>query len=415
VTDREIAPEVRRRRMLRRVATVVIAIAAIAFSFGATIQWLRPSVRRTDLQFARVERGSVDATLQGSGTIVPAVEQVVSSPVDARVLRIERRAGDHVHAGDELVTLDTSASRLDVDRLAGSLATRQSEQLQLQLKLDETLANLRAQIEQKKLDSEIFHLKAEQNAKMHAAGLVSQQDDMAAATAAKKSDIELAQLGEALTRAQRSSVAQLAAVASELTTLKKERDQSQRQLDLAMMRADRDGVVTSIVIDSGSTVRRGDIVARLADLSSFAVDASISDLHAAELSAGMPVQVRLDEETTLAGAISSIEPRIENGAVKFHVALVDRSNRKLRNNVRVDVYPVTSHRANILRVSRGALGSTQREDVYVVRGSELVRVSVQWGLAGQQYMEPISGLAAGDEVVISNMNDYAGVKALRLK
>src|SRR6476659_6613249 len=113
--DREIAPEVRRRRMLRRVATVVIALAAIAFSFAATVQYLRPSVRRTDLQFARVERGSVDATLQGSGTIVPAVEQVVSSPVEARVLRIEHRPGDHVHAGDELMTLDTSASKLDVD------------------------------------------------------------------------------------------------------------------------------------------------------------------------------------------------------------------------------------------------------------------------------------------------------------
>ena len=413
--DREIAPDVRRRRMLRRVAAVVIAVAAIAFSFAATVQYLRPSVKRNDLLFARVERGSVDATLQGSGTIVPAVEQVVSSPVDARILRIERRAGDHVHAGDELMTLDTSASRLDVDRLSGSLATKQSEQAQLRLQLDETLANLRAQIEQKKLDSEIFHLKAEQNAKMHAEGLVSKSDDLMAATAAKKSDIELAQLGEALVRAQRSSVAQLAAIASDLNTLKKERDQSQRQFDLAMMRADRDGVVTSIVTDSGSTIHRGDIVARLADLSSFAVDASISDLHASELAAGMPVDVRIDDDSTLPGTISSIEPRIENGAVKFHVALDDRSNRKLRNNVRVDVYPITSRRTNVLRVRRGALGSTLREDVYVVRGSELVRASVQWGLAGQQYMQPLSGLAAGDEVVISNMNDYAGVRTLRLK
>jgi HlyD family secretion protein len=258
-------------------------------------------------------------------------------------------------------------------------------------------------------------LRAEQNAKMHAEGLVSKSDDLMAATAAKKADIELAQLGEALLRAQRSGVAQLAAIASDLNTLKKERDQSQRQLDLAMMRADRDGVITSIVTDSGSTIRRGDIVARLADLSSFAVDASISDLHASELAAGMPVDVRIDDDTTLPGTISSIEPRIENGAVKFHVALDDRSNRKLRNNVRVDVYPITSRRANVLRVRRGALGATQREDVYVVRGSELVRTSVQWGLAGQQYMEPLSGLAAGDEVVISNMNDYAGVKTLRLK
>lgn len=401
--------------MTRRIATVAIALAAVVFSFGATIQWLRPSVHRSDLLFARVDRGSVDATVQGSGVVVPAIEQVVSSPVDARILRIDRRAGDRVHAGDELLTLDTSQSRLDVDRLAGTLATKQSEQAQLGLKVEETIANLRAQIEQKKLDAEIFRLKAEQTAKLHSEGLVSQQDYMAAETAKKKCDIELAQLDDALARAQRSGTAQLAAASSDLATLRKERDQSQRQLDLAMMRADRDGVITSIVTDSGSTVRVGDVVARIADLSSYRVDATISDLHASELHAGMPVRVRIDDETAVDGTVSSIEPRIESGAVKFHVALADPSNAKLRSNVHVDVFPVTARRAGVLRLKRGALGAAEFEDAFVVRGSELKRVSVKWGLAGQDFIEPVSGLHDGDEVVISNMNEYAGVQTLRLK
>ena len=413
--DREIAPEVRRRRLVKRIVPVLIAAAAITFSLAATVQWLRPSVRRADLQFARVERGSVDATLQGSGTVVPAVEQIVSSPVEARVLRIVRRAGDRVKAGDELIALDTSATRLDVDRLAGSLSSKESELAQLRLIVEENVANLKAQIEQKKLDAQIFKLKAEQNARLHAEGLVSQQDDLAAATAAKKSDIEIAQLNEALARARRSGTAQLAAAAASLGTLRKESEQSQRQLDLAMMKADRDGVITSIVSDEGATIHRGDIVARIADLTSYRVDATISDLHASELVAGMPVRLRVDDATTIDGAISSIEPRVENGTVKFHVTLADASNAKLRNNVRVDVYPVTGRRTGVLRLRRGALGQGQREDVYVVRGEELMRVSATWGLAGQEYIEPLSGLRAGDEVVISNMNEYAGVNALRLK
>src|SRR5438046_7386125 len=92
--DREIAPEVRRLRVIKHTATVVIAIAAAAFSVAATVEWLRPSVHRRDIQIARVERGSVDATLQASGTIMPASEQVVSPPVEARVRRTARRAGE---------------------------------------------------------------------------------------------------------------------------------------------------------------------------------------------------------------------------------------------------------------------------------------------------------------------------------
>jgi HlyD family secretion protein len=413
--DREIAPEIRRRRMMRRVVTIVIAAAAIMFSFGATIQWLRPSVRRSDIETARVERGAVDATVQGAGTIVPAVEQVVSSPVEARVLRIVRRAGDRVKAGDELIDLDTSATRLDVDRLAGSLATKESEQAQLRLKLEETLANLRASIEAKKLDAQIFRLKAEQNAKMHAEGLVSAQDDLVAATAAKKCDIELAQLADALVRAQRTGEAQLAASASELATLRKEREQSQRQLDRAMMRADRDGIVTWTIEEQGATVRVGDVLARIADLSAYRVDATISDLHAPQLAPGLPVKLRINDTAFVTGAISSVEPRIDNGTVKFHVRLDDPSNGLLRNNVRVDVYPVIGRHRDVLRVRRGALGQTEAESVFVVRDGHLEATTVHWGLGGQDFIECQSGLHAGDEVVISNMNDYAGVKTLRLK
>jgi HlyD family secretion protein len=413
--DREIPIEERRARSSKRVAAIAIAIAAISFSFAATVQWLRPSVRRRDVQTARVERGTVDATLQAGGTIVPAGEQVVSSPVEARVLRIIHRAGDRVSAGEELVALDTSATRLDVDRLADQVAQKESEVSRLRVKLEDTLATLRGNIEQQQLDAQILEFKADQNAKLHKEGLVAAQEDLAASTAAKKSSMQIARLRDALVRAQRTGQAEIDAASSSLRTLRKEREESERQLQLAMMRADRDGVVTWVIPDAGSTIRKGDIVARIADLSSYRVDALISDLHASKLATGMRVRVRIDDTTVLAGTITGIEPRVENGTVKFHADLDDRANAKLRNNVRADVYVITGARDNVLRVRRGALGQGQIERVFVVHDATLVRTPVRWGLAGQDYIEPLEGLAEGDEVVNSNMNDYEGVQRLRLK
>ena len=98
--DREIAQEVRTRRTTKRVVIAVVAVAALIFCVAATVSWLRPSVRRSDLQIARVERGAVDATLQATGTVVPEIETVISSPVEARALRIQHRAGDRLRAGD---------------------------------------------------------------------------------------------------------------------------------------------------------------------------------------------------------------------------------------------------------------------------------------------------------------------------
>jgi HlyD family secretion protein len=412
--DRPIEPEVRRNRNLRRAAIAVLSIGAVVFLVHATVKWLRPSVARRDVELARVEVGPVDASLQASGTIVPAFEQVVSSPVEARVLRIIHRAGDHVRAGDELVALDTSSAKLDADRLTGSVASKESEQAELKLKIEETLANLRAQIETKKIDREILQLKAQENATMAREGLVSSQDNLAAAAALKKSEIELEQLGEALARARRTGDAQLASSASAIATLQRERQESERQLSLAMMGADRDGVITSIVEDSGATLHKGDVVARIADLSSYRVAATISDLHASELAPGMRVRVKLDDTTSIGGAITSIDPRVDNGSVRFWIALDERSHPKLRNNVRADVFVLTSRRANALRVRRGSLGNSAVEDVFVLRGGDLVRTQVRWGVEGESTLEVASGLRAGDQIAINNMSDYSGVERLRV-
>ena len=100
-------------------------------------------MRRSDLQIARVERGSVDATIQATGTVVPEVETVISSPVEARALRIQHRAGDQLHAGDAILTLDTSATKLDLDKLNDAVAQKESALAQARLKAEEEIAACR--------------------------------------------------------------------------------------------------------------------------------------------------------------------------------------------------------------------------------------------------------------------------------
>ena len=386
--DREIAQSVRTKRVARRAIVAAVGVAALLFCVAATVSWLRPSVRRSDLQIARVERGSVDATIQASGTVVPEVETVISSPVEARALRIQHRAGDQLHAGDAILTLDTSATKLDLEKLNDAVAQKESALVQARLKAEEEIAASGAALEQKQLDSDILKLKAAQNMRMHAEGLVSVQDELVAVTAKKKSDIEIAQLRDAMGRTKRTSDAQIAAAELDLRTAQKERDQS----------------------DQGS-----DVLARVADLSAYRVVATISDVHASKLAAGMRAHVKLDDTTTIDGTISSIDPRIENGVAKFYVTLDQRAHPRLRNNLRVDVLPILGSHGNVLRMRRGALGQGEREDVFVVRGNALVRTAVRWGLAGDEYIQPIDGLREGDHAVISNMSDYQGLKELRLR
>jgi HlyD family secretion protein len=412
--DREISLSERKRRVVRRVMMALIAIAVVGVGFAATVEWLRPSIDRDRVQFARVERGTIEATLEANGTVVPLDEQVVSSPVEARVLRIERRAGDRVKAGDALLTLDTAATQLEAARLEDRLAQRVSAADELRLKLDESIATLRAQIEQKKLDGEIVRYTAQQRATLRSEGLIAESDARAAAASAKKSDIELRALEQALARTLRSRDVQLASARADIAMAARERDESRRQLALAMLRADHDGVLTSIVNEPGATVRRGDVLARIADLTSYRVVATISDIHAVRLSSGMRARVKLDD-AAIGGTIDSVDPRIENGVVRFYVTLDEPAHPSLRNNLRADVFVVTDRKSGALVIRRGTLGRIDPNHAFVIRGETAVRVPITFGLAGDRTIEIVDGANEGDEIVISDMSEYRHIKELRVK
>ena len=167
--------------------------------------------------------------------------------------------------------------------------------------------------------------------------------------------------------------------------------------------------------EEGATIRKGDVIARLADLSAFRVDASVSDAYASRLSVGQPVQVRVDDRM-LDGQISDVLPTVQNGVITVRVALKDRSNPALRQNLRVEVFIVTGHRERALRVRKGTSTSGEGvQQVFVVRGDRADRVRVRFGIASFDFVEVVEGLAAGDEVIVSDMTDYQHLASIRLR
>ncbi len=413
--DRELDASYRYRRLGRRAAWGVGAAALFVAVLVLLPGWLRPSVARTEIRTGRVDRGPVEGIVEASGVVIPAFESALSSPIDARVEKILKRPGAVVKAGEEILQLDTSAARLESEKIEDQLAKKVNEQRQLRISLEKSLGDLRGQIERQKLDAEALAYRAEQNRKLRADGLVSEQTLRAAEVEAKKAQIELAQLQESVGGARRSTDAQLEGLELDLATLRKEREDARHLLDLATTRSDRSGVLTWVVPQEGVTVPRGQVIARIADLDSFRVEATVSDVHSSRLHAGQLARVMLDGRP-LSGRLSAIDPTIENGAVKFQVDLDDARHPKLRNNLRVDVLVVSDARARTLRIPKGPFaqgGATER--VFVVQGDHAVRRAVRLGLSGYDFYEVLEGLEPGEEVVLSDMRDYQDLERVKLK
>jgi HlyD family secretion protein len=412
--DREIPQQEQDSRTRRRVLIGGSAGVAVVLGLFLLPGMLRPGVERSSLRFAKVERGAVAATVSAAGTVLPAFEQAVSSPVEARVVRILKHPGEAVHSGEPLVELDTAGSRLELGRLDDRLAAKRNDEEQARLDLESQVATLQGRLKSQRLDAEVFAYKAAQSKKLRAEGLVSDEALKAAEVAAQKATIDAEQLEADIATAKKTSALKLAGLALDLATLRRERDEAAHELELATAKADRDGVVTWTVLQEGTTVRRGDVLARVAGLESFRVEATVSDVHSARLRPGLAARVLVDGQT-LAGTLTGIYPTIENGAVRFRIDLAEPKNPRLRNNLRVDVQVETGASADGLKLHRGPGIAGGEQEVYVVHGNRAERRLARFGISGVDDVEVVAGLAEGDEVVISNLEQYRGVSVLKLR
>ena len=190
-------------------------------------------------------------------------------------------------------------------------------------------------------------------------------------------------------------------------------------LELATPRADRDGVLTWALTQEGVAIRKGDVIARVADLG--VVPRRGHRLRRARGAASRRAcrcTVKVNDDALAGHRAAPCCPTIQNGAItragrRSH----DPSSRLLRSNLRVDVLIVTASKPRVVRLKRGpfAAGSGEQQ-VFVIRGDRAVRTPVELGALE---LRPFGGRAGarqpGDEAIISDMSDYARLKEVRIR
>jgi HlyD family secretion protein len=404
--DRPLDTRLLARRRLRHWSLIGAGLSLALLLLGLLQGWVEPSVRRNRLRTARVERGPVEATLTATGVVVPQVEQVLTSPIDTRVLRVLKTPGAQLAAGEAIVELDVGEARLAVATLDDQVALKQNEQRRTRQELENLLTDVRRRREIKELELRSLQYEASRSRTLYVRGLFSEDAARKAETDVERAKIELQQLDESMQAAQETSATRLEGLALEMKILATQRDEAAHVLQVATAAAGRPGILTWVIASEGAAVRRGDQIARVADLSSFRVDATVSDVHAGRLTPGLPATVQVGDEP-LRGTISAVHPAVQNGVLTFEVALERASDPRLRPNLRVDVHAVTGSKPQALRVARGTFTAPDGLTyAFVVRGDRAQRVPIRLGLASYDAFEIIEGLSEGDEVIVSDTSDY---------
>jgi HlyD family secretion protein len=412
--DRELSPEVirkNRRKKYAKIASIPIVLLLALWVFSGLIS---RSVSRDEIRTALAEMGPLEATITASGVVIPDFEQAVTSPIQSRVDTVFLHSGDMVQAGQAILVLNMESIRLTHTRLLNELELLRNEKARRELELRQQREQLQTEYGIKEMQTRFVASQLEREKKLLAIGGSTKEGLERAELNAAITERELEQLGEKLKNHEVASQADLHGLDLRIQIQENTIDETRRQMVLAEARADRYGVVTWVNENVGGSVNPGDVIARIADLSGFRVEAKISDVHAEKLVAGGPVRVRINDRD-LPGHIASVNPAVQNGVMTFQVQLDNKADKVLRPNLRADVFVVTASKPNVLRVKNGPFydGLMDRK-VFVVKGNKAVRREVSAGASNFDYVELQGDIKPGDEVIISDLKSYLNMSEVSI-
>jgi len=413
--DRAIATSTQNQRLRRR---WLLTVGAVALALGAVLAFrtvLKPSLRRNDILTATVETGDVEAALTAAGIIIPGREAVITSPIQSTISRVAVAVGARVRPGETILELDRELANSTLAKLDDEQLRNQNKNSQLHLNLERSLNDLRAQaqVQAVKVHSLQSTLRDEQQL-LKIGGSMAENVRQAelSLTVAR---LEAGRLTRQIQTQQRSNAADVRELGYTVSMQQRSISELATKLRQANISSQQPGVLTWVNENIGTTVQAGDALARVADLSSFRVRATISDAYAEALHQGDPVNVRVNG-TDLRGTVASISPAVDKGVVTFYARLDDDHNAALRANLRADVFVITRAHHGVRRVKNGPFYQGGKEQpVFVVKDGRAVRRTVRFGDSNFDVVQITGGLRAGEELVISDMKEHLETPELTVR
>ncbi len=412
--DRKIPKDVllkeKRKRWIKYGTVILSSIVVIA----VIISLLRDSIPLKNIQLSSVDKGTIEVTVSASGKVMPAFEETVIAPIESRIMKVHKRAGDSVNVGTPLLQLDLQSIETDYRKMLDELQMRQYRIEQQRIKNSSTLSDMQMQL--KVNDMQIDKMAVE---------VVNEKylDSIGAGTTDKVREVEIKynvakleqeQAHKKLENDRKVADAELRVQELELEIFRKTLAETKRILEDAQIRSPRKAILTYINNQVGARVGQGTEVAILSDLSQFRIDGEIADSYGDRISVGSKSVVRVGSDE-LTGVVSNVTPLSKNGVIQFTVQLDDPDNSRLRSGLRTDVYVMNAVKDDVLRIDNGPYYSGPGTyELFVLSGSTLEKRKVRLGESNYQYVEVISGLEPGDRAVVSDMSRYRDKNKLKV-
>ncbi|MCL1137764.1 efflux RND transporter periplasmic adaptor subunit [Shewanella pneumatophori] len=363
------------------------------------------SIKRSELRFATLERGTLVRDIPTTGKIVAANAPVLYSPEQGSVTLIAK-PGDTVAKGDVVASIEShkltnnlKQQQALLEGMKSSLERARLDARRQQLKAKQTL-------DMAKVDLEAADRESRRGDQLIESKLISKIDFEKSKDDLHKAKLLFAHAGQEAQLMKDTLTFELKNTALEVDRQALVVKELERQVAALHIKAPVGGIIGNWLTEQKARIGQSQPILTVVDLSAFEAELAVPESYADELGIGMAVELSFGSITVM-GELSSISPEVRNREVTARVRFEQVDTLQLRQNQRLSARVLLEHRPNVLMVKRGAfVTSGGGRQVYVMHDDIAEQTAIQLGARSMSHIEVIQGGEVGDVWVTSSIEPF---------
>ena len=404
--DKKVTKQITSKQISHVIIAVVLVLVSVLGWQGLTQN--RETLSGAKLTIAPVTEGIFEDFVPVRGMVIPAKTLYLDAIEGGRVERILVEDGASLKAGDLIVELSNATLQLNVLSNEARVAEQLNNMRSIELSLEQNRLQHKRNLVDINYQISMLTRQLEREEGLVERGALPQsqfQDTQDTLTwYHNQREITL----ESQASDARMQESQLAFLKETSARLENNLSISRQNLDNMNVRAPVAGKLSGFNVEVGQSIGRGERLGQIDTPNDYKVTAQIDEFYLPRVALGQSATFKQGGQTYQL-EIAKIYPQVTNSQFEVDFAFVGDQPNAIRRGQNIQTRLTLGDAMQARLIPNGSFfQDTGGNWVFVVTpdGSEAVRRNVELGRRNNQYIEVLSGLEPGEQVIISPYSQF---------
>jgi len=374
-------------------------------------------VEKEKITVAGVFRGLFNDYITNDGIAAPISTVFLDAYEGGKVEEILLEEGTMLHKGDVIIRLSNNDINLNILNSEAQLAEKSNFLREVRIRMEQEKHSLEREVLNARFDLIAKKRTYEQNKELYKDQLISRDEflrsDEAYQLADKTQDLVL------LRQKQDSSFRslQIEQISGNLKNMQLNLSLVKQQQDYLSVKSPVDGQLGSLMVEIGQSIPRGFRIGQINILTSYKIEASVDEHYIDRIRTGLSAFIERPNDT-IPLEIKKVYPEVRNGRFKIDLVFTGKLPENIRIGQSYFIKLKLGQAVEATQIPQGGFyQATGGQWIFVLdkSGQFAVKRNIRIGRKNPQYYEVLDGLAAGEQVIVSDYTIFGNNDKVELK